>query len=213
MARNRAYRMLCPITRALDHLGDKWSLLILRDLHAGPMRFSDLRQGLPGLASNLLTTRLDALQVSGLVAHSARSYTLTDLGRQTDRLLWELARLGTRFPPDDDLRAPGHLRLAAVTLQSAMRTMEAPPGFSAALVLDDTPLVLSEVDGRFQVRHGIAASPWAEIRTEYEALIAASEGLLPLEVLHADHCTITGPHAEAARAMFDQVLTEGFRAP
>ena len=54
MPKHRTYKLLCPIARALDKLGDRWTLLILRDLHAGPARFGDIAQGLPGLASNLL---------------------------------------------------------------------------------------------------------------------------------------------------------------
>ena len=60
MTKKRHYQLLCPIARALDVIGDRWSLLILRDLHAGPARFQELHDGL-GTASNLLTTRLGEL--------------------------------------------------------------------------------------------------------------------------------------------------------
>ena len=100
MARSRSYRLLCPIARALDQVGDRWSLLILRDLHAGPARFSDLFSGLEGLASNLLTTRLQQLQDNGLVArrsaaHGAVVYELTENGERTAPLLFELATFGS----------------------------------------------------------------------------------------------------------------------
>ena len=62
MASKRSYHLLCPIARGLDRVGDRWTLLVLRDLHAGPARFKDIQEGLPGLASNLLTTRLRRLQ-------------------------------------------------------------------------------------------------------------------------------------------------------
>ena len=57
MAGSRRYKLLCPIARALDRIGDRWTMLILRDLHAGPARFSELQSGLTGIAPNLLTDR------------------------------------------------------------------------------------------------------------------------------------------------------------
>ena len=67
MSTRRGYDLVCPIARALDRVGDRWTLLILRDLHAGPARFSDLETGL-GIASNLLSSRLRDLNDDGLVA-------------------------------------------------------------------------------------------------------------------------------------------------
>ena len=71
MASSRRYRLLCPIARALDRIGDRWTLLILRDLHAGPARFSELQTGLAGIATNLLTDRLQQLMTDGLVVKRA----------------------------------------------------------------------------------------------------------------------------------------------
>ena len=83
----RSYNLLCPISRALDHIGDRWTLLILRDLHAGPARFKDLQTGLTGIASNLLSDRLHALEVSGLIQKTEGEfgvslYSLTELGNE-----------------------------------------------------------------------------------------------------------------------------------
>ena len=66
MTKRRHYRLLCPIARALDVLGDRWTLLILRDLHAGPARFQELHEGL-GIATNLLSSRLAKLSESGMI--------------------------------------------------------------------------------------------------------------------------------------------------
>ncbi len=82
MASKRSYHLLCPIARGLDRVGDRWTLLVLRDLHAGPARFKDIQEGLPGLASTLLTTRLRRLQDDGLVREreaefGVRVYELT----------------------------------------------------------------------------------------------------------------------------------------
>ncbi len=85
--------------------------MILRDLHAGPARFSDLLSGLDGIASNLLTERLQQLIADGLVGKREAEfgvalYELTDHGERTRDLLFELALFGGRFPPDDDIRPP-----------------------------------------------------------------------------------------------------------
>ena len=68
MQKIRSYKLLCPIARGLDRIGDRWTLLILRDLHAGPARFSDLQRGLTGIAANLLADRLAKLVTDGLIA-------------------------------------------------------------------------------------------------------------------------------------------------
>lgn len=69
MTAKRRYRLLRPIARALDAVGDRWALLIVRDLHAGPARFHDLETGL-GIATNLLSTRLTELTEAGLIEKS-----------------------------------------------------------------------------------------------------------------------------------------------
>jgi DNA-binding HxlR family transcriptional regulator len=89
VAGRKSYNQNCPIARGLDVLGERWTLLILRELLAGPRRYSDLRADLPGIATNLLAERLKELQDAGLVdrqdlpAPIGRTvYTLSDLGWQ-----------------------------------------------------------------------------------------------------------------------------------
>lgn len=89
MVRTRNYNQNCPIARGLDVLGERWTLLILRELIGGPRRYGDLRAELPGIATNLLAERLKELQDAGLVdrtdlpAPIGRTvYTLSDMGWQ-----------------------------------------------------------------------------------------------------------------------------------
>ena len=77
MAGSRKYQLICPIDRALDRIGDVWTLLILRDLHAGPAGFSDLQSGLDGIASNLLTNRLQEPIGGGLVRRRDAEFGVT----------------------------------------------------------------------------------------------------------------------------------------
>ena len=103
---SRTYGQYCPVAHALDEIGDRWVLLILRDLSFGPQRFTDLRESLVGLAPNLLTERLRSLEDTGLVsreelpAPAARTvYVLSESGRQVIPVLSALARFGARRLP------------------------------------------------------------------------------------------------------------------
>ena len=95
----------CPVARALDVVGEKWSLLSLRDLtRRGPLRFQDLEQGLPGLAPNTLSARLKTLEAQGVIAtrlyesHPPRyQYLLTDKGKALRPVLRALYAWGERY--------------------------------------------------------------------------------------------------------------------
>ena len=169
MARKRPYQLLCPIARALDVVGDRWTLLILRDLHAGPARFQELLEGL-GVATNLLTTRLAELTESGVIEKQSvdghSDYVLTDLGRHTDMLLWELARFGSRLDPDPAPRRPGNLRTIALPLKIVLNAVENRPNLTAQLIIDgESFTVVSTPDG-VAVEYGeTAMSPDIVIRT------------------------------------------------
>src|ERR1700744_2320426 len=89
MSTRKSYNQNCPIAKSLDILGERWTLLILRELVGGPRRYSDLRAELPGIATNLLAERLKELQDTGLVDRAelpppvARTvYSLSDVGWQ-----------------------------------------------------------------------------------------------------------------------------------
>ena len=101
---NKTYDQYCGIAAALDVVGDRWTLLILRELSFGHQRFTDLRSGLPGIASNLLSDRLRSLEEAGLVeqrelpAPAARMvYALTADGRRIHPVLRSLAAFGLPF--------------------------------------------------------------------------------------------------------------------
>ena len=159
MPEHRSYRLLCPIARALDRVGDRWSLLILRDLHAGPARFGDLLTGLTGIASNLLATRLQQLQDDGLIVkrtaeHGVVVYALTEDGEGTAPLLFELAALGAQYPAPGDLRRPGNLRTIVVTLKEALRRAVKDDNVHAELIVDGEHFAIDVEDGDVSVRYG-----------------------------------------------------------
>lgn len=193
---NRHYRLLCPIARALDRIGDRWVLLILRDLHAGPARFSDLKVALPGLAPNLLTTRLRQLESDGLICRRETDfhvsvYELTQSGKQTGNLLYELAAFGSRFPPDDDIRKPGNLRLIAVTLKvGCQRVVKASLSLRAELVVDGEKFELLVSDGVVDMRYGAADDPQVIVSMSYDRSIAVADGRLSIEEFGAKHVQV-----------------------
>lgn len=100
----RSYEQFCPISRALDVLGERWTLLIVRELLMGPLRYTDLREHLPGMWSNLLAQRLRDLEAGGIVRRTelpppaARTvYELTERGRLLAPVLHEIARWGLPY--------------------------------------------------------------------------------------------------------------------
>ncbi len=103
------YGQYCPISRAAEILGERWSLLILRDLLVGTTRFNALARGLPGLSRSLLTKRLRQFERSGLVERDGMDYLLTDAGRDLKSVVFGLGEWGARWsfdvPNPDELDA------------------------------------------------------------------------------------------------------------
>lgn len=197
MARSRRYKLLCPIARALDRIGDRWTLLILRDLQAGPARFSDLQNGLVGIAPNLLTDRMQKLMDDGLVEKKKAEfgvvlYALTELGCKTNNVLFELAMFGGRFEPDEELQRPGNLRTIVVSMRTAcQRVVTRDLSFDAQLVVDGEAFVLSVNEGHVGMWVGTADTPDVVFATSYEPMISAAEGEMPMDRFLRDHVTIT----------------------
>jgi DNA-binding HxlR family transcriptional regulator len=104
MEKRRNYRQFCGLARALDHVGERWTLLIVRNLLLGPKRYTDLIEELPGITTNLLAQRLRELESTGLVRKRKAStpvratvYELAPMGRALEPAVMELARWGGRF--------------------------------------------------------------------------------------------------------------------
>jgi len=128
-----SYDQYCPIARSLDVLGDRWTLLVLRELSLGPQRFTDLRRNLPGIPPNVLSQRLKRLVDDGIVtveelpAPAARSvYTLTERGREVRPVLRALVRFGTPdLAPATPERSPRPGTVAPVVFVSWFDPAEA----------------------------------------------------------------------------------------
>lgn len=121
----RGYGQICGLSHALEIIGERWALLIIRDLLSGPKRFTDLRQGLPRIPTNVLSARLKELEQADVLRRrilprpaSGVVYELTDYGRQLDDILLALGRWGAQSmgQPESD---------AIVTTDSLMMAMRA----------------------------------------------------------------------------------------
>src|SRR5437588_507079 len=129
----RGYQQYCALARALDVAGDRWTLLIVRELAPGPRRFTDLIDGLPGISRNLLTERLRGLERDGIIAQqelpppAARQvYELTDDGRDlaaatVPLIAWGARRLGDRKPTESFRARWAALAMATFANREAAR--------------------------------------------------------------------------------------------
>src|SRR5215218_9807312 len=102
----KTYHQYCGLAYALDIIGERWTLLIVRELVAGPRRFKDLMDGLPEISTNLLTERLKSLEQHGLVKRyvlpppaASTVYALTALGLGLEKSMLELGKWGSQFMP------------------------------------------------------------------------------------------------------------------
>ncbi len=141
---DRTYGQYCPIAAGLDLIGDRWTLLILRELSMGDQRFTDLRSELHGIAPNLLTERLRTLQSIGLVTTAelpppaARSvYRLTDEGRRIDPVLRSVARFGISYLTGDPSDVFDASRVAFALLAPWRRRPVAPLRARLVAIKDD----------------------------------------------------------------------------
>jgi DNA-binding HxlR family transcriptional regulator len=123
--RRRQYEDACATAHALDLVGERWALLVMRELMLGPRRFSDLRGSLPGISANVLTQRLEGLEAAGvLMRHklpppaATQVYELTEWGYESEPIFQALGRWAARSPAHDP-----SLPFSAVSLMLSLRTM------------------------------------------------------------------------------------------
>jgi DNA-binding HxlR family transcriptional regulator len=173
MARTRTIEDGCGIAHASDLLGQRWALLVVRELLLGPKRFTDLRAGIPDISPNVLGQRLRELEETGIVGRrklappaAVQVYELTDWGRELEPAVLGLGRWASRSPafPKDAAMGPDSLVLA---LKSAFDPAKA-EGLEGSyeLRLGDIPFKITLKEGRFDASRGEAESPDAVIESD-----------------------------------------------
>ncbi|GGH28039.1 transcriptional regulator [Alsobacter metallidurans] len=206
----RTYDDACGTAHGMELVGERWALLVMRELMLGPKRFSDLRADLPGISANVLTQRLEGLEASGLVLRrklpppaAAQVYELTPWGYEAEPIVQSLGRWATRSPLHDP-----SLPLSATSLMLSFRTMFDPAravGLSARIgfrLREEEFLVVVE-DGRIAANRGPAGEGGAVLTGEPTAVAGAVYGKVPLAALEA-HGAL---RVEGDRALFERFAT------
>ena len=198
---SRAYGQYCGLSRALELIGERWTLLIIRDLLIGPKRFTDLRRDLPGIPSNILTTRLKELEHAALIQRRTLPrpektfvYELTAEGRELDDVILALSRWGAQR-----LDAPReHEVITTDSLATALRTTFQPDATrelqaSFELHLGDVVVHATVDHGALQVGRGPLPQVNLIIHTGPAIKDLMSGEVSPEEALTAGDIQIEGP--------------------
>jgi DNA-binding HxlR family transcriptional regulator len=182
----RSYGQFCAAARALDLVGDRWSLLIVRELLLRDCRFTDLRGGLPGVATNLLTERLRQLEAAGVLERvdapppvASTLYRLTERGRALEPVLLELTRWGMpeMLRGADGDAARGHWAAGAVPLLYEGAALDDLAPLAVGLDVEGEQLVLQvESDGELHVTPGPARGVDVKLRGAMPDVMAALAG-------------------------------------
>lgn len=203
----RTYEDACGAAHALDLVGERWALLVMRELLLGPKRFSDLRADLPGISANILTRRLEGLEAAGVLARrklpppaSAQVYELTPWGYESEPIFQTLGRWAARSPTHDPT-----LPLSAVSLLLSFRTMFDPAraeGLDAriGLRIRAETFLIRIAKGRLQAGRADVDQANVIFTGPATAIAAAVYGGVPLRQLTESRTlAVEGDHALAEK--------------
>jgi len=176
---NRSYGDQCGVARSLDVIGERWALLIVRELLLGPKRFNDLLAGLDGASPNVISQRLRELTGSGVIRQRdlgpparVRVYELTDWGRELELVVLHLGQWGTRAP------LPEGARWGLDSLLLALQATADPAVVNGRyeLRVGTDVFTVDGTSGSVRMRRGTADRPDAALTTDVDALHAVALG-------------------------------------
>src|SRR5437763_7109818 len=185
----RSYRQYCSLAKALDVVGERWTLLIVRELLLrGPSRYTDLRAGLPGIATNLLADRLRELEQAGIVERenapppvATTLFRLTPRGEELGPVLDALGRWGIPFmretSPEDTFKSHW-LRLPVETFLADRRPAE--PPITIQVNTGDEPMLIEADSGEVRLHAGAAQDADATVTGEPRPVLGLLSGKLSL---------------------------------
>jgi DNA-binding HxlR family transcriptional regulator len=209
----RSYGEYCSLAKALDLVGDRWTLLIVRELWLrGACRYTDLRNGLPGIATNLLAQRLRELERAGVVSReeapppvATTLFALTPRGEELVPALEELTRWGlplmTEQDPEDAVRS--HWLASAIDLMLADRARDGPP-ITVELDVGDRPIVVQTVDRVVRTSLGAAEDPDLKLTGAPRPILGLMLGMIDLAGAEA-----LGISYEGDPSALDRLRTDG----
>jgi DNA-binding HxlR family transcriptional regulator len=206
----RTYDQYCAVARALDVVGERWTLLLVRELLTGPKRFKDLLEGLSGIGTTLLTARLKDLEEKGILRRTtlpppagSKVYELTDLGHSLEPVVMALSRWGLKLldaPRPAEETRPGW---AMVALQSSLELAAVHRRKEAYEFRVDGELFHVQLEGdEAEVRQGSAADPDLIISGDTETFLSVAAGRLTLaEAIEAGAIATEGNRDSLARCL------------
>ena len=178
----RTYDQYCPLAAGFDVIGDRWAPLVIRELLLGPLRYSDLARGLPGIATDILTRRLRELEEAGVLTRrelpppaATTVYALTERGEALREPMLALARWGLEVMPPPSDTSTFTPTMIANALQIVLRP-DAAEELEFAVVASGQPFAVRIAGGSARVERGAATSPAVTLRGEPPALVAALAG-------------------------------------
>lgn len=190
----RTYNQTCSVAGALDVLGQRWTLLLIRELLTGPKRYNDLLDALPGIGTNLLADRLKGLMHDGLIAQSklpppaaASVYELTEAGQRLEPVLLELVRWGMKYQRKASRKVKRSATYRASWTAVAMRAFFRPERAQGVEVscefrVGDEVLHADVHDGELQTGAGPARDPDVVVKTSAEVFRRFESGEDPAEL-------------------------------
>ncbi|AWG67089.1 winged helix-turn-helix transcriptional regulator [Mycobacteroides abscessus] len=189
---SRDYGQYCGLARALDVVGDRWNLLIVRQLLMGPARYGELREGLSGVATNLLTDRLRDLETAGVIERqlsgdsSAITYALTEWGLQLREPINALVRWSTplmiRGPENDEFR-PEWLLIALPALFDGRLPIN--QSATVAIVVDGAMIQLRATDSGIDISTPDGRELDAVLTANAHLVLGLAAGVLSLDEIRA----------------------------
>ena len=190
----RSYRQYCGLARGLDVIGDRWVLLIVRELLPGPRRYSELLDGLPGIATNLLAERLRSMEAHGLIARRDDDrYELTERGDGLREVVYAIGRwaypLMGEMAEDETFRSHwiAHPISALFPGEDSSR-----PELVVEVRCDTEPMTVTVSGGRVRVTHGQAPAPDLVLTGAPDAVVGLLARRIDVNEARARGVAITG---------------------
>jgi DNA-binding HxlR family transcriptional regulator len=197
----KSYGQYCALARGLDVIGDRWTLLIVRELLVGPRRYSELREGLPGIATNLLAERLRDLEEHGVVARDAEgTYQLTEWGQELSAPVHALARWAAPLmatPQGDDTFRSTWLALPVAVIFNGIDKRR--PRLTIEIRSNDAAVTIESRNGAVWVEPGPATSPDLVITGPPDGIVGLLMGALSETSAAEQGVTIGGDLHRLAR--------------
>ena len=199
----RSYKQNCALAHALDVVGERWTMLIVRELLIGPRRYGELMENLAGIGTNLLAGRLQELQDNGLVEKTDDGYQLTMLGRELAPAVWALIRFGLNLPQKSRADWLTRREWDVVALR-AVYDEEAGAALSGlyAMVLDGVVFLVDKDAGEVRIRREDTDYADAVVVLSKETAMRLATGRDTFSTANANgRLEVHGNHGEAKQLL------------